>query len=109
MNGLLALVTLAAGAPPEADRFFENRVRPVLAGHCAKCHGPKKQEGGLRLDSRAAVLRGGDSGPAAVPGKPRDSRLLAAVSHSGELKMPPGKRLPDAALADLEKWIADGL
>jgi hypothetical protein len=109
MTGLFALVTLTAGAPPEADRFFENRVRPVLAEHCQRCHGPKKQEGGLRLDRRAAVLKGGDSGPAAVPSKPKESRLLAAVHRSGELKMPPDRKLPDAAVADLEKWIADGM
>ena len=49
-----------------ATEFFERRVRPVLLEHCVKCHGPKKQESGLRLDSREAVLRGGDSGVAAV-------------------------------------------
>src|SRR5881296_2922197 len=100
MTGLLALVALTAGAPPGDDRFFETRVRPVLAEHCQRCHGQKKQEGGLRLDGRAAVLKGGDSGPAAVPGKPKESRLLAAVHQTGELKMPPDKKLADAAAAD---------
>src|SRR5690242_5684760 len=56
-----------------ADReFFESKVRPVLANHCFECHGPTKQKAGLRLDSRAAVLKGGESGLAVVPGKPEE-------------------------------------
>src|SRR6266545_712237 len=74
--------------PQEID-FVEKRVRPLLIESCHGCHGAKKQMAGLRLDSRAAVLRGGDSGPAIVPGDPDSSRLLRAVRHSGALKMPP--------------------
>ncbi len=54
----------------ESDRFFFNEVKPLLISRCASCHGPDKAEGGLRLDSREAALKGGDSGPAVVPGKP---------------------------------------
>src|SRR4051812_15458632 len=64
-------------ATPEQIEFFEKKVRPVLAEHCYRCHSAdaKKLKGGLRLDSRGAVLQGGDTGPAVVPGEPDKSRL----------------------------------
>src|SRR5262245_16809452 len=108
-SSLLTLVALSTAAPPEDERFFENRVRPVLAEKCFECHGPKKQQAGLRLDSRAAVLAGGDSGPAAVAGKRTESGRLKPVRHDGELKMPPKGKLTDAEIADLEKWVSRGL
>src|SRR4051812_12994756 len=98
----------AAGPPVDAE-FFEKRVRPVLAAHCQGCHGPQKQKGGLRLDSRTAVLRGGDSGPAAVPGDVGRSRLVEAVGYAGEPKMPPKGKLPADAVADLTAWVAGGM
>src|SRR5689334_18962173 len=69
---------------PAQAEFFEKSVRPVLATHCLECHGARKQKGGLRLDSRAAVLAGGDSGPAIVPGKPEKSLLITAVHYDGD-------------------------
>src|SRR5262249_59759733 len=81
---------------PEQVEFFEKRVRPVLAENCLSCHGPKKQMSGLRLDSREAVLAGGDNGPAIRPRDPDNSPLIQAVRHQGERKMPPKKRLPPA-------------
>src|SRR6266403_603543 len=69
--------------------FFEKHVRPVLAENCFACHGPGKQKGGLRLDSRAGLLAGGDSGPAMVTGNPDSSRLIQAIRYSGDLRMPP--------------------
>ena len=74
---------------PEASAFFEASVRPVLVEQCWKCHGPEKQSGGLRLDSRASILEGGDAGPAVVPGEPDKSPMVLAVRHQGDLKMPP--------------------
>src|SRR5687767_2055055 len=68
---------------PQQIQFFETKVRPVLAANCFGCHGPKKQRGDLRLDSRAGMLEGGDTGPAIVPGKPGDSLLLKAVHYQG--------------------------
>src|SRR5947209_3293224 len=66
--------------PPAAGKVsFETDVKPVLAGQCFKCHGPEKQKGGLRLDSRAAALEGGNSGPAVVPGKSEKSKLIHAA------------------------------
>jgi Protein of unknown function (DUF1553)/Protein of unknown function (DUF1549)/Planctomycete cytochrome C len=93
----------------EQVRFFESNVRPVLAEHCQKCHGPAKQWNGLRLDSREALLRGGDSGPAIVPGKPGESRLIRAVRQiDDELKMPPESKLTERQIADLVKWVEMG-
>ena len=66
---------------PAQIEFFEKKVRPVLANNCFKCHVPKKQKGGLRLDSRATILKGGETGPAVVPGKPERSELILAVSY----------------------------
>ena len=90
--------------------FFEQRIRPVLVEHCQSCHGPEKQKGGLRLDSRASLLKGGETGPAVIPGNPDASLLLKAISHADpELAMPPRKaRLADPILADFAQWIRDG-
>ena len=109
---LIALVfflgsTSRAGLADEPDSraavdFFEQSVRPVLSASCQKCHGPQKQSSELRLDSREAILKGGSSGPAIVPGKPDESLLVQAVAHShDELKMPPRSKLPAPAVAAL--------
>ena len=98
----------AADGPAAAD-FFESEVRPVLVESCLGCHGPKKQMGGLRLDSRAAVLAGGDGGAVVVPGQPAKSPLVAAVRHNGEVKMPPAGPLPARRVAALAKWVELGV
>jgi mono/diheme cytochrome c family protein len=113
---LLAAIILARpsrGAEPapsaEQVRFFEARIRPVLVENCQQCHGAKKQKSGLRLDSRAATLAGGDLGPAVVPGKPADSLLITAVGHQDDgLKMPPSRRLAKEQVADLTRWVEMG-
>jgi hypothetical protein len=109
--GLSGLSVRADGEKPtdEQVRFFEAKVRPVLADHCAKCHGPDKSKAGLRLDSRAALLAGGDTGPAVVPGKPEESLLVAAIRHGDDgPKMPPSKKLPDDVIANLARWVEMG-
>src|SRR3954453_11761252 len=95
-----------AAAPPSTEQaeFFEKHVRPILAENCLSCHGPKKQMSGLRLDSREAVLTGGDNGPAVRPGDPDNSPLLQAVRYQGERKMPPKKRLAPAHVEVLAAW-----
>src|SRR5687767_6984090 len=96
--GFALLLILSRPAPVAADdsaEFFEKRIRPLLVEHCHGCHGPAKQKASLRLDSRAAVLEGGDNGPAVTPGKPDDSRLVQAVRYEGELKMPPKGKLAE--------------
>ena len=93
----------------DADQVFLEKVQPLLTSRCVTCHGAEKSEGGLRLDSREAILKGGDSGPAFVPGKPDDSLLLSAVRATHEeLKMPPKDKLPAKDIALLERWIQDG-
>jgi mono/diheme cytochrome c family protein len=93
----------------DQEQFFETQVRPVLAAKCLECHGDKKQESGLRLDSRATALKGGDSGsPAVVPGKPDESLLIAAVRHTGDYQMPPTGKLTDEQIAALSKWVEMG-
>ena len=95
-------------ANPQAAAEFENRVRPLLVDRCVKCHGPGKQESNLRLDSRAAMMQGGDSGPAIVPGKPGESLLVKAIRHEGDIQMPPNSRLKPDQVATLSRWIAEG-
>ena len=99
----------SAGFSRQTIEFFERRVRPVLLERCVKCHGAEKQESGLRLDSREAVLRGGDSGPAAVPKKPVESLLVEAVRRTGDFKMPPDKPLKPNEAAAIARWVEAGL
>ena len=113
MTRLLAITLVGLAGAARADdgvAFFEARVRPVLVEKCYGCHGADKQKGGLRLDSRDALRTGGDSGPAIVPGKPDESRLVRAIRHADKsLKMPPDKKLPAEQVADLERWVAQGV
>jgi len=92
--------------------FFEAKVRPVLSQHCYKCHSKEgdKVRGGLLLDSREAILHGGNSGPALVPGKPDDSLLIQAIRYKDEdLQMPPkDEKLSDQQIADLTEWVRRG-
>ena len=112
---LLAAPTKAAPNRPQAEaagpkiEFFEKSIRPVLVNECQSCHGPTRQDGGLRVDSRKALLAGGNRGRAIAPGEPSQSLLLRALTHrDAVLKMPPKGRLPDRTLAALGEWIRDG-
>lgn len=88
---------------------FEQRIRPLLLANCIECHGPEKQKGGLRLDSRDGWQTGGDSGPALVPGKIAESKLWQAVSYADrDLKMPPKRKLKESEVSDLKLWIESG-
>lgn len=109
LGGRAGLV--AAEAEPEAApamRRFAEQIRPVLAERCWKCHGPQQSKSGLRLDSRAGLLQGGDSGPAIVPGQPEGSLLIAALRHDGDIQMPPKEKLPNAVVAEFAAWVRDG-
>jgi hypothetical protein len=105
---LLAWDTGVARAEPERE-FFEKKIRPVLAEHCYACHSQQatKLKGGLRLDTREGLRRGGDSGPAIVPGDSKASLLLKALRQD-ELTMPPKGPLPPAVVADFARWIDAG-
>jgi hypothetical protein len=102
---------LNATATPTAEQleFFEAKIRPVLIEHCYECHSGMNStpKGGLRLDLRDALMTGGDSGPALVAGKPDDSLLLKALSYDS-YEMPPKGKLPEAVIADFERWIQMG-
>src|SRR5215472_7472051 len=103
-------VTLDAAPPahPQGVEFFEKNVRPVLVSKCQSCHGPKRQQGGLRLDSRAALLKGSDNGTIIVPGQPDKSLLVKAIHYQGDVQMPPKGKLPDEAVAHLTTWVKMG-
>jgi len=98
----------ANAAEPNYE-FFERRIRPVLVQHCGECHSAQSKivRGGLRVDSREALRRGGDSGPALVAGKPDESPLIAALRYDG-VEMPPTGKLPAEVIADFVKWIESG-
>jgi hypothetical protein len=86
---------------------FEKHIRPLLATKCLECHGEQKQEGNLRLDTREAMLKGGDSGPALVPGKPGESLLVEAIEYES-YEMPPSGQLADASIRQFKAWITHG-
>jgi mono/diheme cytochrome c family protein len=97
-------------SPPSTSqefRLFEAKVRPLLVARCIACHGATKQESGLRLDSRDALLKGGDSGPALVPGKPDESLLVEAIRYES-YEMPPDEQLHDPEIAGVAEWIQSG-
>ncbi|RYD70230.1 MAG: DUF1549 domain-containing protein, partial [Verrucomicrobiaceae bacterium] len=112
---LFAAVVLGASVsaraiPPQEAEFFEKQVRPVLAEHCYRCHGPEKQKADLRLDSKAAILKGSDVGPVVVPGKPDESSLILSIRHEGDSKMPEREdKLPEEKISALAEWVRRGM
>jgi hypothetical protein len=110
MLTLAGTSTARAGDDAAKVEFFEKKVRPVLVKNCYTCHSANTNgKGGLRVDDRAGLLRGGSSGPAVVPGDPEKSLLLQAVNHTGDVtSMPPKKHLSAEELADLTRWIKEG-
>jgi hypothetical protein len=112
----IAVIGLAQGRSSASDHdtgvdFFESRIRPVLIEKCYGCHSAAaaKLKGGLLLDSRDGARRGGDTGPAVVPGQPEESLLLRAISHVEDFSpMPPKEKLPDAVIADFRRWVKMG-
>ncbi len=108
---LASVAAPAAGQTPNSTQadFFESRIRPVLVEHCYPCHSAAapRIRGGLRLDTAASLLRGGDSGPVIDAGKPQDSLLIEALRHES-LQMPPDRRLPAPIIDDFVAWISSG-
>lgn len=100
--------TTDSSSDPTAAEFFEKTIRPLLATRCQGCHGLAKQKGGLRLDSRAAVLAGGSSGPAVVPGDPKASAIIEAINYGEDVQMPPKSKLPDQEIAAMTRWVRMG-
>jgi Protein of unknown function (DUF1553)/Protein of unknown function (DUF1549)/Planctomycete cytochrome C len=88
--------------------FFEKSVRPVFLDHCVRCHGEKKQEAGLRLDSPAGIRKGTDAGPVVVAGDPEKSLLIKSVRRTIDNAMPPDKELPKEKVEALVRWVKVG-
>ena len=120
LSAAIALPAAASlrAASPEPERsgveFFEQKIRPILVEHCYQCHAKdaERVKGGLLLDTREGLLKGGDTGPAIVAGDPEKSLLIKAIRYTDEdLAMPPrknGGRLSDEQIADLEAWVKMG-
>jgi hypothetical protein len=111
---ILAVLTAgsAAAAPSAGVEFFESKIRPVLANHCYECHSVEsanrgKLKAGLFLDSRAGLRKGGDTGPAIIPGNAQESLLIKALHQEGP-EMPPNGALPETVIADFIQWINAG-
>ena len=97
------MISFGADFSAQELDFFEKKIRPLLAENCYKCHSSnsKKLKGGLRLDHRVGVLKGGDTGPAIVAGKPDQSLLIEAVRYNNvDLEMPPRGKLSESQIAD---------
>ncbi len=96
-------------ATPQELEFFESKIRPLLVENCFSCHSAqaKKLKAGLHLDSRVGLLRGGESGPAIVPGSSEQSLLIESVKYES-YEMPPNRKLPAADIALLERWVEMG-
>ena len=113
VSALAALFCTPAGAADSKAqaRFFEEHIRPVLVDRCYGCHSVEKgkHKGGLLVDSRDALLKGGATGPAVIPGDPDKSLIVKAIKQlSDEMKMPPEDRLTPSQIADFEQWVKDG-
>ncbi|MFO1041136.1 MAG: DUF1553 domain-containing protein [Planctomycetaceae bacterium] len=109
---LIGLVGMAGrvNADDAADgAFFESKVRPLLVTRCLECHGSEKPKAGLKLDSREAILAGGESGAAAVSGKPAESLLIDVIGYRNTVQMPPKAKLPEGEIAILTEWVRRGL
>src|SRR3954469_1363300 len=114
-----SVMPVVVGTNARADdkiEFFEKQIRPLFAEHCYECHSAKakKLKGDLRLDTREGVFRGGETGPALVPGNPDESPLITAVRyHDKDLRMPPPKddvprKLADIQINALVEWVRIG-
>ncbi len=107
----ICAASLQAQITAEPTEFFEKKIRPVLAEKCYGCHGPesKPPAGGLRLYTRDGLRKGGNSGPAIIPGDPEQSILVEAISYRNpDFKMPPSGKLSDRQIADFKEWIKMG-
>ncbi len=99
----------ASGFTQQQANFFESKIRPLLVEHCYECHGPgSDSEAGLRVDSRRALIKGGESGAAIVPGKPADSLLIDAINYGDIYQMPPAGKLSKSEIDWLSQWVESG-
>ncbi len=94
--------------PPEQAAFFESKIRPLLSAKCYSCHGPAQQSADLRIDSRAAMLKGNAHGPVLIPGDSEKSSLVQVTHYDGKIKMPPAGKLSALEIAALTQWVKIG-
>ena len=98
--------------PPNTPAFFTHDAQPIFREECIRCHGNLNHKGGLRLDSRAAILLGGKSGPILIPGHPEQSLLVTLIRHQNPTPhpgpMPPKGTLSEADIATITRWIQAG-
>lgn len=111
-NPNLAGQPVHAATSPPAEALYTARVQPILRDNCYRCHAGLNHRGGLVLDSRAGILKGGHDGPVIIPGHPEQSLLVKLIRHEGPandpMPMPPKSKLPDADIATIEQWIRAG-
>jgi cytochrome c551/c552 len=92
----------------EPARLFDKRVAPILTKRCLGCHKEELKNGNVSFVDRNSLLKGGSHGPAIVPGRPTDSYLVKTIQHDGDVKMPPGPKMPEKEIRTLAQWISRG-
>ena len=102
------LLYLVLFAPKDPARFFDTRVAPILTKRCLGCHNEELKDGGVSFLDRDSLLKRRDRGPAVVPGDPERSVLIQAIRHTGDVRMPPGPKLPPKDIAILTEWVRNG-
>ena len=110
LSAALLMAAAVRGEGRGGERFFEQKIRPVLAANCYACHSQQSPnlQAGLRLDSREGIAAGGNAGPAIVAGRPERSLMMRVLSHEDEIRMPPTGKLADSDIAAIEGWIRMG-
>ncbi len=104
----IAVPAFPAGRAGRDQRFFDQRVAPILRKRCLSCHNQELTNGNISVLDRESLLKGGRRGPAVVPGKPEKSVLVESLQHDGDVQMPPGPKLPEREIRILTEWIRRG-
>lgn len=92
----------------DPGKYFDTRIAPILTRRCLPCHNEELKDGGISFQDRATLLKGGSHGPAVVPGKPEESFIVKAIRHDGDVRMPPGPKLPQKEAKAITEWIRQG-
>jgi mono/diheme cytochrome c family protein len=104
--------SVRAQAAPSTVEFYNQSVQPIFANNCYRCHGGMNHRGGLHLDTRDGLLKGGHDGAVLVPGHPEQSLLIKLIRHEGPandpMPMPPKSKLSDADIATITEWVRAG-
>jgi cytochrome c len=114
LSGVFWATAVRAAADDEAAKpeFYRQKVQPIFAANCYRCHGGMNHRGGLSLSTRATILKGGKEGVVLVPGDPSKSLLVKLIRHEGlandPMPMPPKAKLSDADIATVERWVRAG-